>query len=68
MPRSGPAAAGGIALINSVANLGGLFGPNIVGQVKIATDSFTAGYLILAGTLCAGGLIVLTLRYRERRD
>jgi ACS family tartrate transporter-like MFS transporter len=63
---SGPAAAGGIALINSVANLGGLLGPTIVGHVKTATDSFTLGYLILASALCAGGLLVLSLGNRGR--
>jgi ACS family tartrate transporter-like MFS transporter len=61
---SGPAAAGGIALINSVANLGGLLGPILVGQVKTATDSFTLGYLILASALFAGGLLVLSLGKR----
>lgn len=63
---SGPAAAGGIALINSVANLGGLVGPAIVGRLKTATDTFTLGYLILAGVLFAGGLLVLGLRGENR--
>lgn len=65
---SGRAAAGGIALINSVANLGGLLGPNVVGQVKTATDSFTLAYLILAGVLCAGGLLVLNVVARDGRE
>ena len=33
---SGPSAAGGIALINSVGNLGGFFGPNVIGQLQVA--------------------------------
>lgn len=64
---SGRAAASGIALINSVANLGGMFGPNIVGQIKTATNSFTLAYLILAGALFAGGLLVLTVVSQNRR-
>jgi len=56
---TGPAAAGGIALINSVANLGGLVGPKIIGHSKTTTGNFTVGYITLAATLCVGGLLVL---------
>jgi MFS family permease len=58
---TGSAAAGGIALINSVANVGGILGPRIVGQVKTATASFTVGYLVMAAALFMGGLIVLNV-------
>jgi MFS transporter, ACS family, tartrate transporter len=64
---SGAAAAGGIALINSVANLGGLLGPQIVGHVKSETGAFTMGYIILAAALLAGGLLVLQVAKREAR-
>jgi ACS family tartrate transporter-like MFS transporter len=62
---TGAAAAGGIALINSVANLGGMLGPRIIGHLKTATDSFTAGYLVMAATLLAGGLLVLNVTNRN---
>lgn len=65
---SSAAIAGGIALINSVANLGGMLGPRIIGQVKIATGNYTAGYFIMAATLFAGGLLVLTLKIRQCPD
>ena len=65
---TGAAAAGGIALINSVANLGGLLGPRIMGHVKTTTDSFTVGYLIMAATLFLGGLLVLTVTNRIHRE
>ncbi len=65
---TGAAAAGGIALINSVANLGGLLGPLIIGHVKTTTGSFTNGYLIMAATLCLGGLLALAVRTRDRRE
>lgn len=65
---AGAAAAGGIALINSVANIGGLLGPRLVGYVKAVSGSFTVGYLILATTLLIGGLIVLRVGNRDHRD
>jgi ACS family tartrate transporter-like MFS transporter len=64
---SGAAAAGGIALINSVANLGGLLGPTIMGHVKAATGNFTAGYLVMAATMFLGGLFVLSVTNRNPR-
>jgi MFS family permease len=63
---TGTAAAGGIALINSVANLGGWLGPQIIGQMKSSTGNFTACYYILSATLLVGGLLVLTVKTRER--
>ncbi|SRR5579884_171722 len=59
---SGTAAASGIALINAVGNLGGFFGPSIVGYVKNATQSFEGGLLALAGIVLLGGCLVLALR------
>ncbi len=40
---SGTATAAGIALINSVGNLGGSVGPYVVGFLSDATGSFTQG-------------------------
>ena len=47
----GSAAAAGIALVNSIANLGGFFGPYMMGWLRDATGSFAAGLLGLAGML-----------------
>ena len=52
-------AAAGLALANSIGNLGGLAGPSIVGVIKQATDSFTAALLFLAGAMALGGVIAL---------
>jgi ACS family tartrate transporter-like MFS transporter len=60
---SGTAAAGGIALINSVANLGGFVGPNVFGRIKSATGSFTGGMIVMAGTLLAGAVLALCVRH-----
>lgn len=59
---TGTAAAGGIALINSVANLGGQIGPWLVGSLRKTTGGFTAGLLVSAGLLFASGVLALTLR------
>ena len=39
----------GIALINSIGNLGGYVGPFIVGWIKDSTGSFEMGLYFLAG-------------------
>jgi MFS transporter, ACS family, tartrate transporter len=56
---SGAAAAGGIALINSVGNIGGLVGPLILGQF---------GLEAMVLTLVAGGLLVLWARHEPTLD
>ena len=48
---SGVAAAGGIALINSVANIGGFFGASILGQL---------GLWSMAAILLSGGVLSAT--------
>jgi MFS family permease len=47
---TGAAAAGGIAMINSIANLGGYFGPDLIGSIREANggDS-TAAFVTLGG-------------------
>lgn len=56
---SGTAAAGGIALINSLALIGGFVSPAIMGWAKTTTGSFTSGLYILAALLVIAGLAVL---------
>jgi ACS family tartrate transporter-like MFS transporter len=58
----GTAAAGGIALINSVGNLGGFVGPNVIGQIQGATGEFTGGLLAMAGIMAVGGFLALRVR------
>jgi MFS family permease len=57
----GMGAAAGIALVNSVGNIGGFVGPNIVGFVREATSEFGAGLAIVGAILVAGGALVLTV-------
>jgi len=58
---SGVAAAGTIALINSLGNLGGFAGPFLIGWIKDATGSFTWGLLAAAGGVLMTGIIALRL-------
>ena len=62
---TGTAAAGGIALINSVGNLGGYFGPRLVGMIKTQTGSNFAALLLLAGALLGMGLFALLVPVRK---
>jgi ACS family tartrate transporter-like MFS transporter len=48
LPATGTAAAGAIALINSVGNLGGIVGPVRLGWVKDTTNNFSSGFYFLA--------------------
>ena len=57
----GPAAAGGIAIVNSVGNLGGFVGPFLVGYVRDATGSFRGGLSVLALALIAGAIIAIAV-------
>jgi MFS transporter, ACS family, tartrate transporter len=63
---SGAAAAAGIAMINSIGNLGGFVGPYLVGLVKDATGSTDGGLVVLAAILAVGAL--LATRVTHRRD
>jgi ACS family tartrate transporter-like MFS transporter len=59
MYLTGTAAASGIAWINSVGNLGGFFGPTLVGWAKTLTGSFAGGLYALALCSVASALISL---------
>lgn len=59
------AAAGGIAIINSVGNLGGFAGPYIVGVIKSRTPDFVFSLVALSGFLLIGAMLVLALKTRR---
>jgi cyanate permease len=65
---TGSAAAGGIALINSVGNLGGFLGPYTMGLVQDATGSFVIGLLTIAFGSVVAGIIVLALGHDRRLE
>jgi ACS family tartrate transporter-like MFS transporter len=62
----GTAAAAGLALINSLGNVGGFIGPYLVGAVKERTHGFESGLVVLAATLLLAFCLTLALP-RPRR-
>ena len=62
----GTAAAAGIALINSIGNLGGFVGPSVMGMLRGSTQSYSTGLLMLAGALLLEAVLVMTLRLPAR--
>jgi ACS family tartrate transporter-like MFS transporter len=66
---SGTAAAGGIALINALGNLGGFFGPYVFGLIKDATGgSFTVALMVIALGPIMSALVVLALGHDPRLE
>jgi ACS family tartrate transporter-like MFS transporter len=66
----GTAAAGGIALINSIANLAGFVGPYLMGWLKTATGGYAAGLFVLAAGLVMTAATILivgrSLGFKQR--
>ncbi|MBY4899383.1 MFS transporter [Cupriavidus sp. AU9028] len=62
----GTAAAGGIALINSIGLLGGFVSPTLIGYVKELTGSMEGGLLSMVVLLVAGGIVILANRLPAR--
>jgi sugar phosphate permease len=56
---SGTAAAGGVALINSVANLAGFGAPWMLGLIKTATGQLTTGLFVVAAFEICATLLIL---------
>lgn len=56
---TGAAAGGAIAMINSIGNLGGFFGPYLVGFLKDFTGSFNAAIVFLGISMILGSIIIL---------
>jgi ACS family tartrate transporter-like MFS transporter len=63
---TGTAAAGGIAFINSVGNLGGFAGPYLVGVLKDKTGNNQVALFILGGALLLMGIVILLVRKVKR--
>jgi len=64
---SGAAAAASIAVINSVANLGGYFGPYIIGLARADTGNFRGGLLAVGATLaiCSGMALLVGNKQKQ---
>lgn len=58
---AGPMVGAHIALINSIGNLGGFFGPVLMGWLRQVTHSYLAGLAAMAASLVLGALAVARL-------
>jgi ACS family tartrate transporter-like MFS transporter len=58
---SGPAAATGIATINSVGNIGGFVGPYMVGYLKDLSGSYAGGLYFTGATLVLSAVLIVLL-------
>jgi MFS transporter, ACS family, tartrate transporter len=65
---SGASATAGIAVINSVGNLAGFFGPFVMGALKDATGDYAAGLWIIAACAVVAMVLVLTLHHDRRLE
>ena len=55
------AAAAGIAWINSIGNLGGHFGPDLIGRIRDATGSSANAFVALSLLAATGALVILVV-------
>jgi ACS family tartrate transporter-like MFS transporter len=58
---AGPLVAAHIAVINSIGNLGGFFGPVVMGRLRQTTHSYIAGLAAIAACLGVGALCTFEL-------
>jgi MFS transporter, ACS family, tartrate transporter len=65
---TGVGAAGAIALINSVGNLSGFFGPYVIGLIHDRTGSFTPSLLGMAGSSVVAAIVMASISGNERRS
>ncbi|MFT4066930.1 MFS transporter [Paraburkholderia sp.] len=64
----GTAAAGGIALINTVGLSGGFWGPAVLGWTKGWTGSMHAGLFVMAASATVAALLILTGKLTLKQD
>ena len=62
----GSGAAAGIALINSIGNLGGAVGPYAIGAIKKSTGSYDGGLYVVAGFLAFSAALTLVMSRMTR--
>jgi MFS transporter, ACS family, tartrate transporter len=65
---SGAGAAAGIAMINSIGNLGGFVGPFAIGWLKNSTGSYAAGLYVVGATLAMSAVMTLILSRKAKQE
>src|SRR5215470_5394822 len=63
----GARAAAGIAVINSVANLGGYLGPYIIGLFRSSGGQYRGGLLVIAGVMALSGSLALLVGSKSQK-
>ena len=63
---TGPAAASGIALVATIASVGGFLGPTVIGLLKSRTETHTTAFVLLGALALVAA--VLSLRLRSSTD
>ena len=63
---TGPSAASGIALLTSIANLGGFAGPYIVGRIRQTTGNLNTGLAVAGGSFFVSATLALLLPRTEQ--
>lgn len=58
---SGASAAAGIALINSIGNLGGFVGPFVIGWLKSKRGGYAGGLYVVGATLAVSAVVTILL-------
>ena len=59
---TGQAAASGIALVATIASVGGFLGPALIGYFKNRTETHTTAFILLGAAALVAGLLSLSLR------
>jgi len=62
---TGATASAGIAFINSIGNLGGFFGPYILGVARTSSGNFSSGLFLLAAVMATGAVLTLLVKMPE---
>ena len=65
MLLAGTAAAGGIALINSIGSFSGSVAPYVVGWLKDVTGKTSTGLYVVAGMEVLAGVLILVFMPRR---
>src|SRR6201996_3905410 len=58
---TGAAAAGGLAMVNAIGNLGGFAAPYVTGWLKEFTGTFTTASFVMGALMALGGILTLLL-------
>ena len=58
----GQAAASGVALVATIASVGGFLGPALIGYLKNRTETYTTAFILLGAAALVAGLLSLLLR------